>query len=502
MRKIGVALQTEPWNPRCIYGCALNHSTSALGPLPVAAEERLMNMTLNKTLGVVLSVVAVVIFCLLILCGRLMYPSMASFTAVGHSLLPAPLWSRESSTQNTDEQGSLLRPHCHKPTPAPWGDGLITQLLPPIKKNCSGLFKGDTGEIGYVRDALKQWKSATSEVKFLNELASCSHTRHIFLNNFYVSPDEKAFPIAYILIVYTNPRQIIRFLRTIYRPQNLYCIHPDPQSGKNFRNVFNFIAKCLDNVFVASKLSDVYYGHRSILDAQVNCYRDLLDYPRQKWHFVINLCGRELPLKTNREIVEILASMNGSSVIRPVKITDETRRLRFKFERGLKMNTNGPGKPVHTNIELKPVPYDIDLYKSLTYNALSREFVTYLFTNQTSLDFLKWIRDAGKPEEHFYASMYMVPGVPQGLASNNSQDIIKCIWVDSASKSKTCSGKVIHDLCIISSVDLHRVYQSSVVPGQVLFFNKYFMEDDHVVMDCMEERLIEKNKKEYAQDCT
>ena len=80
--------------------------------------------------------------------------------------------------------------------------------------------------------------------------------------------------------------------------------------------------------------------------------------------------------------------------------------------------------------------------------------------------------------------------------------VMKCIWVDSASKDKSCSGKVVHDLCIISSVDLHRVYQSSLVPGQVMFFNKYFMEYDHVVMDCMEERLIEKNKKEYAQDCT
>lgn len=34
-----------------------------------------------------------------------------------------------------------------------------------------------------------------------------------------------------------------------------------------------------------------------------------------------------------------------------------------------------------------------------------------------------------------------------------------------------------------------------------LFHNKYFMERDHTVMDCIEEELISRNKLEYERDC-
>jgi len=43
------------------------------------------------------------------------------------------------------------------------------------------------------------------------------------------------------------------------------------------------------------------------------------------------------------------------------------------------------------------------------------------------------------------------------------------------------------------------VYEFGVNKG-FLFFNKYFMEVDHVIMDCMEERLVKQNMLEYARD--
>ena len=35
----------------------------------------------------------------------------------------------------------------------------------------------------------------------------------------------------------------------------------------------------------------------------------------------------------------------------------------------------------------------------------------------------------------------------------------------------------------------------------VFFFNKYFMDYDHVVMDCMERRIVQQNQLEYQRDC-
>ena len=57
-------------------------------------------------------------------------------------------------------------------------------------------------------------------------------------------------------------------------------------------------------------------------------------------------------------------------------------------------------------------------------------------------------------------------------------------------------------MCIISSGDLHRL-KYSTDPDYVrapLFHNKYSMAEDHTVMDCMEELLIERNKQEYIRD--
>ncbi|CAI8011502.1 Beta-1,3-galactosyl-O-glycosyl-glycoprotein beta-1,6-N-acetylglucosaminyltransferase 3 [Geodia barretti] len=142
---------------------------------------------------------------------------------------------------------------------------------------------------------------------------SCDEIRDEFNNNFYVSQVEKDFPIAYIFVVYTNAGQVLRLLKSIYRPQNLYCIHPDARQGKRFKEFFTTVAKCLDNVFVVSKPVKVYYGHISITNAQLQCMQDLEKYPQSRWRYVINLCGREVPVKTNREIVESLMKLRGYS---------------------------------------------------------------------------------------------------------------------------------------------------------------------------------------------
>ena len=75
------------------------------------------------------------------------------------------------------------------------------------------------------------------------------------------------------------------------------------------------------------------------------------------------------------------------------------------------------------------------------------------------------------------------------------------IWL-TRGHNATCSGRNVHNTCVVSSGDLPLVYSKGVnLHHPVFFFNKYFMETDHVIMDCMEQRLVELNKLEYAQDC-
>ena len=55
---------------------------------------------------------------------------------------------------------------------------------------------------------------------------------------------------------------------------------------------------------------------------------------------------------------------------------------------------------------------------------------------------------------------------------------------------------------MVAAGDLKRIIEDSDNGRKSLFHNKYFMELDHTTMNCMEERLVARNKKEYEDDCT
>ena len=78
------------------------------------------------------------------------------------------------------------------------------------------------------------------------------------------------------------------------------------------------------------------------------------------------------------------------------------------------------------------------------------------------------------------------------------------------SSTSPCHGKRVHWICIVTAGDMKLVAGetspcglAAVRPEEAtaLFHNKYFMEFDHTVMDCMEERLVWMNRLEYQQDC-
>ena len=112
-----------------------------------------------------------------------------------------------------------------------------------------------------------------------------------------------------------------------------------------------------------------------------------------------------------------------------------------------------------------------------------------------------------------HAHVLCVAGVPGGYNATVRSLIpyvAVCVWVtDPAAKRephKYCSsGYIIHDICIMTSADLFRVTDNLKVNVNNLkgpmFHNKYFMERDHTVMDCVEEQLVMRNRLEYKKDC-
>ena len=394
-----------------------------------------------------------------------------------------------------------------------WRQGVVTQMKPIIRRNCKKIAANDKKEIDRVkRRSLKHWKNEESDAQFVLRMSNCSNVMEEFSNNFYVSPEERKFPLAFILVVYKNARQVVRLLKAIYRPHNLYCIHPDARQGEDFARVFHQISKCLDNVFVASKVEQVYYMHHSILDAQLNCVEDLLKYDQSRWRYVINLVGRELPLQTNRDIIKLLKRASNVSIVDSHPIENLLFDERFQFKWTVNTET---GKVYRTGQKLSSIPHAIKIYKGSTHFALTWQFAHFLFTNQKAIDFRQYLNDVWIPEEEFYASLYHIPEAEQhgGYSENVTLPVSYLevsVWLFETNLPRTkklrrlataelCSGLNVHAVCIVGTGDLNRVYKFGVRENR-LFFNKYFMEVDHVIMDCIEERLVQQNELEYAQD--
>ena len=137
------------------------------------------------------------------------------------------------------------------------------------------------------------------------------------------TPEEKDFPLAYSIVMYTDVDRAERLLRAIYQPQNFYCIHVDKRAGRVIHEAMHAIASCFPNVFTVEPPIKVFWGRISVLTAELMCMKALWKY---QWKYFINLTGQEFPLKTNWELVQIFRTYNGAN---DVDGTSETKYVFF-----------------------------------------------------------------------------------------------------------------------------------------------------------------------------
>lgn len=405
----------------------------------------------------------------------------------------------EASASQSSEVAS---PACELPAGGykGWNDGLVTVLKPVITRNCSKLFDGDEKETERIKQRNEEWKNEMSDNDLFKQTQNCPWLKDHFANNLYNTVLEQSFPLAFTFLIHNKPQQVFRLLKLLYRPQNVYCIHYDLKSTQEFKNIFNNLAKCFDNIFIASKIIQVEWGASTIMTAQMNCLTDLLSYRKvhqstnHKWKYIINLCGTELPLLTSREIVSRLIALNGSSSIKP-KIQGRNSASWKRLKPALN----------NRNITSNTMPYNLTLFKSSSYNAFSYEFAHYLAFDPIAVSIQKFFEEGHHSEEHFYATLYMQPDIPGGFDPNITNDkyfrVEMATWCYSKSCRNSCHGRLVRSVCVSAAGDLPHIVSMSEEQGN-LFHNKYSMDLDHTVMDCLEERIVARNELEYKEECS
>ncbi|XP_002737587.1 N-acetyllactosaminide beta-1,6-N-acetylglucosaminyl-transferase-like [Saccoglossus kowalevskii] len=350
---------------------------------------------------------------------------------------------------------------------------------------CSYLISGQGKEISYIQGLLNKTLSENLQpiademvTKWTTDCDKYKVQRKYPIKA--LSDEEAAYPIAYSILVHEDAAQIERLFRAIYMPQNFYCFHIDKKASDNFKQAVVNLVSCFDNAFIASKLEHVIYSSFSRLQADINCLQDLIKVSN-KWTYAINLAGQDFPLKTNREIMTQLKLFHELNDIPGILPNSDSIRDRTR----LSHNTS-TGQIAAGNAQKTPPPHNITVYFGSAYNIISRNFLSWVFTNKVANDFLEWSKDTYAPDEHFWVSLNRLPAVIGGYPNaswDSTARAIKWMYYD-GELYPPCTGKYVRHICVYGVGDLRWLTSQ-----HHLFANKFDLKMDPVVVQCLEQWL-------------
>ncbi|MBZ3886300.1 N-acetyllactosaminide beta-1,6-N-acetylglucosaminyl-transferase, isoform C [Sciurus carolinensis] len=256
-----------------------------------------------------------------------------------------------------------------------------------------------------------------------------------------LSGEEAAFSLAFVMVIHKDFDTFERLFRAIYMPQNVYCVHVDEKASTEFKKSVWRLLSCFPNAFMASKRESVVYGGISRLQADLNCMKDLVN-SEVPWKYVLNTCGQDFPLKTNKEIVQYLKGFKGKNitpgVLPPAHAIGRTKYVHREY-------IGKYGSFVkNTNILKTSPPHRLTIYFGTAYVALTREFVYFVLHDPRAVDLLQWSKDTYSPDEHYWVTLNRIPETVATLKFETAlKELVNCfsnVLISLESESVTHGG--------------------------------------------------------------
>lgn len=342
--------------------------------------------------------------------------------------------------------------------------------------DCSKLFSRNDQELEKAK-SFKKEKIGNDE--YISETVDCLNfisRRNYILKA--INKEEAEYSLAFSILVYDDIESFERLLRSIYRPQNFYCVHIDRKSQVEFQLAVRSIAKCFSNVFLPSRMIEVTWSQFSTVEAELICMEELLRF--KKWRYFINLTGQEFPLKTNLDLVKILKVFNGSNNMEgTINRMDKERFLGF------------PAPPVN-----------VTLTKGAAHIIVSRKFVKFCIKNASALKFREWVNKTRFPDETFFSSLnhspqLKVPGAYLGIPETDMRTYPFLArfknWGENGDGpfNWPCHGDRVRFICVFGVGDL-----ALLASRPELFANKFYVNFEPLTLDCMEELHFNRTRDE------
>ncbi|XP_060086735.1 beta-1,3-galactosyl-O-glycosyl-glycoprotein beta-1,6-N-acetylglucosaminyltransferase 7-like [Heteronotia binoei] len=346
---------------------------------------------------------------------------------------------------------------------------------------CSALFEGKDAapQIGYLCQKVLHGQSMSTCIQ---TPCNCStvHKRLHFITR-PLSEEEGNFSLAYIITIHKELDMFIKLLRAIYMPQNIYCIHIDEKSPRDYKVAVQTLVNCLENVFIASKRETVVYAGFSRLQADINCMHDLI-HSKTPWNYVINLCGQDFPIKTNKELMQYIKSKWNGKNMTPGIV--QPPHMKYRTHTSYNEYVHAGKSYVYPTKKVKSEPpHNLTIYFGSAYYVLTRKFAEFVLTDERAKDLLEWSRDTYSPDEHFWVTLNRLPDAPGATPDAEWDGNIRAIkWSDKEGQSHNgCKGHYVRGICVYGLGDIKWIIESPH-----LFANKFEPETYPLVMECLE----------------
>lgn len=326
-----------------------------------------------------------------------------------------------------------------------------------------------------------------SEDFYLNATKDCSaYTEKRGFITVPLSQEENDFPIAYSMVIHEKIEMFERLLRAVYTPQNVYCVHVDQKSSKEFQKAVEGIVSCFPNVFVASRLERVVYASWSRVQADLNCMKDLLTSPVQ-WRYMLNTCGTDFPIKTNGEMVKALKALRGRNSMES-EATNDYKKSRWQY------HYNVTDTVIKTDVKKSRPPISSPMFSGNAYFVVTRAFVKHVMQDRDVQKLLEWEEDTYSPDEHLWATLQRMPSVPGSVPANIKYDtsdmqalarVVKWSYLAGDVKNGApyypCTGAYRRAVCVYGAGDLQWLLRQ-----HHLLANKFDPEVDDIAIRCLE----------------
>ncbi|KAI8915105.1 core-2/I-branching enzyme-domain-containing protein [Entophlyctis helioformis] len=217
------------------------------------------------------------------------------------------------------------------------------------------------------------------------------------------------YKIVFSYLIHERSDILRRQFEALYDKDSLFVFHIDRrQSDFHFQVVqwimteFSMRKRC--NVIVLSNRFPVFWGHSSIVQAQLESAFQALELA--SWDYIINLSAYDYPLKTPADMYKELQADPGKSYIQFWPEGD-ARRLGITH-----MTHHSETYPLEYDNFVREYPF-AERYpprKHHQWMILSRRFIETLRTDPDAMILWAWMEHTLIPDEAFYGTWALAPG--------------------------------------------------------------------------------------------